>query len=40
MRIEINLSTHDAGGISRRDFTLAQRINRLPAVFFWPGFNL
>lgn len=28
-RVEINLTTHDAGGISQRDFTLAQRINRL-----------
>lgn len=30
-RVEINLTTHDAGGISQRDFTLAQRINRLLA---------
>ena len=28
-RVEINLTTHDAGGISQRDFTLAERINRL-----------
>ena len=28
-RVEINLTTHDAGGISQRDFTLAKRINRL-----------
>ena len=30
-RVEINLTTHDAGGISQRDFTLAQRINGLLA---------
>lgn len=30
-RVEINLTTHDAGGISQRDFTLAQRIDRLLA---------
>jgi 4a-hydroxytetrahydrobiopterin dehydratase len=28
-RVEINLTTHDAGGISQRDFTLADRINAL-----------
>jgi 4a-hydroxytetrahydrobiopterin dehydratase len=28
-RVDIHLTTHDAGGISQRDFTLAQRINRL-----------
>lgn len=30
-RVEISLTTHDAGGISERDFTLAQRINGLLA---------
>lgn len=28
-RVEIYLTTHDAGGISQRDFTLASRIDRL-----------
>ena len=28
-RVEINLTTHDPGGISQRDFTLAGKINRL-----------
>jgi 4a-hydroxytetrahydrobiopterin dehydratase len=28
-RVEIYLTTHDAGGISARDFTLARRINSL-----------
>ena len=28
-RVEIYLTTHDAGGISERDFTLARRINSL-----------
>ncbi len=28
-RVEIHLTTHDASGISERDFTLAERINRL-----------
>ena len=28
-RVEIFLTTHDAGGISERDFTLAERINAL-----------
>ena len=28
-RVEIHLTTHDAGGISERDFALAERINRL-----------
>ncbi len=27
--VDIFLTTHDAGGISERDFTLAERINRL-----------
>jgi 4a-hydroxytetrahydrobiopterin dehydratase len=30
-RVEINLTTHDASGISQRDFTLAERVNRLLA---------
>lgn|GEM_PF-128383 len=30
-RVEINLTTHDAGGITERDFDLAQRITRLLA---------
>ena len=30
-RVEINLTTHDAGGISERDFTLAEHINSLLA---------
>lgn len=30
-RVEIRLTTHDAGGISNRDFTLAQAINALVA---------
>jgi 4a-hydroxytetrahydrobiopterin dehydratase len=28
-RVEINLTTHDAGGITELDFTLAERITRL-----------
>ncbi len=28
-RVEIHLTTHDAGGITERDFDLAERINRL-----------
>ena len=28
-RVEIYLTTHDAGGISERDFTLAKRIDSL-----------
>ena len=28
-RVEINLSTHEVGGISERDFNLAERIDRL-----------
>ena len=28
-RVDIHLSSHDAGGISERDFTLANRIDRL-----------
>ena len=28
-QVEINLTTHDAGGISSRDFELATRINAL-----------
>jgi 4a-hydroxytetrahydrobiopterin dehydratase len=28
-RVSIDLSTHDAGGISRRDFALAEKINGL-----------
>ena len=28
-RVEIYLTTHDAGGITERDFDLAERINRL-----------
>jgi 4a-hydroxytetrahydrobiopterin dehydratase len=28
-RVEIHLTTHDAGGITERDFELAQRISRL-----------
>ena len=28
-RVEIHLTTHDAGGISERDFTLAGQINSL-----------
>ena len=28
-RVEIDLTTHDAGGISERDFKLAQQINQL-----------
>jgi 4a-hydroxytetrahydrobiopterin dehydratase len=28
-RVDISLTTHDAGGISERDFTLAGRINSL-----------
>lgn len=30
-RVNIDLTTHDAGGITARDFTLAERINRLLA---------
>jgi 4a-hydroxytetrahydrobiopterin dehydratase len=30
-RVEIHLTTHDAGGITVRDFDLAQRISRLLA---------
>jgi 4a-hydroxytetrahydrobiopterin dehydratase len=30
-RVEIYLTTHDAGGITERDFELAQRISRLQA---------
>jgi len=30
-RVEIFLTTHDAGGITARDFELAQRINQLLA---------
>ena len=30
-RVEIHLTTHDAGGITERDFDLAQRISRLLA---------
>ncbi|MEM8562762.1 MAG: 4a-hydroxytetrahydrobiopterin dehydratase [Pseudomonadota bacterium] len=30
-RVEIYLTTHDAGGISRRDFALAEKINALLA---------
>ena len=30
-RVEIYLTTHDAGGITERDFDLAQRIDRLLA---------
>ena len=29
IRVEIDLTTHDAGGITERDFKLAQRINQL-----------
>lgn len=28
-RVEVDLTTHDAGGITERDFKLAQRINQL-----------
>ena len=28
-RVDISLTTHDAGGITERDFALAQRISRL-----------
>lgn len=28
-RVEINLITHDAGGISTRDFELAQKVSKL-----------
>ncbi|MFT6286677.1 MAG: 4a-hydroxytetrahydrobiopterin dehydratase [Alcanivorax sp.] len=28
-RVIINLTTHDAGGISRRDFELADKINKI-----------
>jgi 4a-hydroxytetrahydrobiopterin dehydratase len=30
-RVEIDLTTHDASGITERDFNLAQQINRLLA---------
>jgi 4a-hydroxytetrahydrobiopterin dehydratase len=30
-RVTIDLTTHEAGGISQRDFELAQKINRLLA---------
>jgi 4a-hydroxytetrahydrobiopterin dehydratase len=30
-RVEITLSTHDAGGLSEKDFTLAQTIDTLAA---------
>lgn len=30
-RVSIDLTTHEAGGISQRDFELAQKINRLLA---------
>ncbi len=28
-RVDIHLTTHDAGGISEQDFTLAEQINKL-----------
>ncbi len=28
-RVEISLTTHDAGGISKRDFELAQEVSKL-----------
>jgi len=28
-RVEIYLTTHDAGGISERDFALAEQVNQL-----------
>lgn len=31
-RVEVYLTTHDAGGITELDFALAGRINRLPNV--------
>ncbi|WP_341475053.1 4a-hydroxytetrahydrobiopterin dehydratase [Candidatus Marimicrobium litorale] len=31
-RVAINLTTHDAGGISNRDFQLAESINQLLAI--------
>ena len=31
-RVAINLTTHDAGGISNRDFQLAEAINQLQAT--------
>ncbi len=31
-RVDIYLTTHDAGGISERDFTLAAKIDALPAA--------
>ncbi len=31
-RVDIHLTTHDAGGISERDFVLAQKINELLAA--------
>ncbi len=31
--LRIDLTTHDCGGISQRDITMAQRINELAAAF-------
>lgn len=31
-RVEIYLTTHDAGGISERDFELAAKIDALPGI--------
>jgi 4a-hydroxytetrahydrobiopterin dehydratase len=31
-KVTLALTTHDAGGLSEKDFTLAKQINRLPSL--------